>query len=145
MWIIVILLIIVIVSVVVFKFLLKNKKDNPINTYDTDSINEFDKNIDNNFENNSLNIKVKPNTLQTSEMERKPLKLPLRPRNTDEVVDADTDITPSPKETDEPKEEKKVEAKNEILDLDDLFKTISITTEGEDEDFDFGLRSKNDR
>lgn len=143
MWIIIILLIIVIVSVVVFKFLLNNKKDNPINTYDTDSINEFDKNIDNNFENNSLNIKVKPNTLQTSEMERKPLKRPLRPRNIDEVVEDDTNIVP-PKEINEPEEEKKVEAKNEVLDLDDLFKTISITTEGEDEDFDFGLRSKND-
>ena len=82
---------------------------------------------------------------ESNEINKQPLKRPLRPRSSN-LDDNNISVTSTKEETQKQKKEEdtKIEAKNEVLDLDDLFKTISITTEGEDEDFDFGLRSKND-
>ena len=131
MWILIILLVVVAISVVIFKLLLKSKKENPVNVYEEEP-SAF------------LDIKMKSNIIKEStEPENKQLKRPLKPRvNTEEKIDDIVSVAPPKTEIKE--EEKKVEAKNEVLDLDDLFKTISITTDGEDENFDFGLRNKDD-
>lgn len=131
MLIIIILLIMIVAGIVAFKFLSKSKSEKP----------------DNSFEEVHLDIKMKSNPIKEStevEAEKKPLKRPLSPRNVEEVAAEKEEVSPASDEPKEADENKKVEAKNEVLDLDDLFKTISITTEGEDEDFDFGLRNKSD-
>lgn len=131
MLIIIILLIMIVAGIVAFKFLSKSKSEKP----------------DNSIEKVHLDIKMKSNPIKESmevEAEKKPLKRPLSPRNAEEVAAEKEEVSPASEEPKEADENKKVEAKNEVLDLDDLFKTISITTEGEDEDFDFGLRNKSD-
>ncbi|MBR3199350.1 MAG: hypothetical protein IKG27_04985 [Bacilli bacterium] len=66
-----------------------------------------------------------------------PLNAAIQPLNKQEEEIEVLDLYPS-------KEEKIDEVNDEVLDLDDLFKTISMTAVNSDQDFDFGLR-RNDK
>ena len=111
MWIILLIIIaLIITGFIIFKFLQK-KKDVP-----------------------PLNLKINESNIhmQEKDTEKKPLKRPLKTRKEDSTVEEIKEETGL--------KEEKITAKSEILDLDDLFKTISLKAE-ENDDFDFGLKN----